>query len=422
MISFEQFCKNRRHLNEMAIKQSQFKDYDEIDIFDKDYLLVKKDGLYNLSDRNGKLVSDVWFENITKNSDGSVNAVATGSGNKTYDATYSSAGVFKACVDVQNKVLSGVSLPKGIVVDVLIPITPYPIKRADTGNSVTIIAKVELKGKSLLLGKDGRLYTADGREYNMAMSKGGVRPTNKEELKALIKERIKRGGVNANLNDIDVSQVTDMSSLFCDSEFNGDISKWNVGNVKNMWSMFAGSTFNGDISGWNVSNVEYMGYMFSDSKFNDDISKWNVSRVINMEGIFCNSDFNGDISKWDVSNVECMGYMFSGSRFTRDISQWDVSIVTDMEGMFYKSEFNGDISKWDVSNVKNMSWMFMYSAFNGDISKWNVSKVDNMVGMFRGSSFNGDIGKWDVSNVTGGMFGMFTNSPLENNPPKWYKE
>ena len=298
MISYRQYCRNMRCLNEMAISQSQFKDYDEIDSFDKDYLLVKKDGLYNLVDFNGKLISDVWFEKITKNSDGSINAVATGSGNKTHDVTYSSAGDFKACIDVQNKVLSGVSLPKGIVVDVLIPITPYPIKRADTGNSVTIIAKVELKGKSLLLGKDGRLYTADGREYNMATSKGGVRPTTKEELKALIEERIKRDGVNADLNDIDVSRITDMSDLFFGSEFNGDISKWDVSGVKNMRGMFSHSPFNGDISKWDVGNVKDMSSMFFCSKFNGDISGWNVGKVKNMRYMFADSPLESRPPKW----------------------------------------------------------------------------------------------------------------------------
>ena len=41
--------------------------------------------------------------------------------------------------------------------------------------------------------------------------------------------------------------------------------------------------------------------------------------------------------------------------------------------------------------------------------------------MFYGSEFNGDISKWGVSNVED-MYGMFRNSTLEKNPPKWYKQ
>ena len=48
---------------------------------------------------------------------------------------------------------------------------------------------------------------------------------NKKELKELIKQRIHEQGLNCDLNDIDVSKVKDMSDLFMDSTFNGDISE-----------------------------------------------------------------------------------------------------------------------------------------------------------------------------------------------------
>lgn len=54
----------------------------------------------------------------------------------------------------------------------------------------------------------------------------GPCPENKAELKELIDERVLKYGINCNLNDIDVSKVEDMSSLFSGlSEFNGDISR-----------------------------------------------------------------------------------------------------------------------------------------------------------------------------------------------------
>ena len=163
-------------------------------------------------------------------------------------------------------------------------------------------------------------------------------PKTKEELQDIILKRIKDGGDEIDLNDIDVSKITDMSELFTQTNFNGDISNWNVSNVTNMRFMF-----------------------YRCKLFNQDISNWNVSNVTDMSGMFLTcTKFNQDISNWDVSNVENMSWMFGNCKsFNQDISSWDVFKVTDMSGMFYFCEkFNQDISNWDVSNVTNIHNVF----------------------------------------------------------------
>ena len=180
----------------------------------------------------------------------------------------------------------------------------------------------------------------------------------KEELQNLIKD-ILRVNPKANLNFIDVSHITDMSSLFVSSQFNGDISQWDVSNVTDMSEMFAYSRFNGDISNWNTAKVKDMSGMFMYSKFNGDLSKWNVSHVKNMECMFDNSKFNNDISKWDTSNVTHMREMFSYSKFNRDISNWNVTNVSDAAYMFEYSKFCQDISNWQFSKkLKHKNLVF----------------------------------------------------------------
>ena len=113
-------------------------------------------------------------------------------------------------------------------------------------------------------------------------------PQTKEELKEIIENRIKDEGNRVDLNDIDVSNITDMSRLFRDTNFNGNVSNWDVSNVTDMSYMFSYcNSFNQDISTWNVSNVTNMRFMFFECEsFNKDISSWDVSNVTDMQDMF----------------------------------------------------------------------------------------------------------------------------------------
>ena len=161
-----------------------------------------------------------------------------------------------------------------------------------------------------MLKKSTEMFSSFSENKDNSIMKENIIAKNKEHLKDLINKEIQKHGNECDLNFIGVSQITDMSKLFYQSAFNGDISGWDVSNVENMDEMFRESLFNGNISSWDVSQVKEMSFLFFGSAFNGNISKWNTSKVECMNEMFACSNFNGDISHWDVSNVEDMRYMF----------------------------------------------------------------------------------------------------------------
>ena len=234
-------------------------------------------------------------------------------------------------------------------------------------------------------------------------------PQSKDELQIAVdlweSDNISALSTYGEINEWDVSLITDMSYLFQDkTTFNDDLNNWDVSNVTNMNRFFMNcNEFNGDISTWDVSNVSNMAWMFHRAdQFNGDLSGWDVSSVTNMNAMFYQAYvFNSILSNWNVSNVVTTSMMFRESSFDQDISNWNVSNVVNGSMMFRESSFNQDISNWNVSSLDNPSGMFTDTPFNQDISGWDVSNATNMGDLFKGAiNFNQDISGWDVSNAT----------------------
>jgi surface protein len=199
-------------------------------------------------------------------------------------------------------------------------------------------------------------------------------------------------------------EIDGVTYLIVDREFllesinspvpNEGLNQFVTSKIENMSYLFQNKYFVSDLSNWDVSNVTDMSFMFNNSDSysqtqesgGQDLSNWDVSSVTNMEYMFSTSQFGNsqleswsELGSWDVSSVTTMREMFGGATFfDKDISSWDVSNVTDMSYMFYAViSFNQDISSWDVSSVTNMSNMFntIASLFNQDLSSWDVDNV-----------------------------------------------
>ena len=167
-----------------------------------------------------------------------------------------------------------------------------------------------------------------------------------DDIKRIIKQEIERLGPEANLNHIDVSEVTNMSELFMCLNSGYPLYRYRY-------------KLSPDISEWDVSNVKTMTNMFRDCiAFDSYIGDWDVSNVTSMWNMFCGCDkFNQPIGDWDVSNVKQMHCMFYKARnFNQDIGNWNVSNVEDMNSMFEgATSFDQDLSKWDVSKVTSLT-------------------------------------------------------------------
>lgn len=125
-----------------------------------------------------------------------------------------------------------------------------------------------------------------------------VKPANRKELIAIIKETVMSNGFYCDLNFIDISLIDDLSFIFQDHAFNGDISQWDTSRIENMESMFEQSRFNGDISQWDVSKVHDVTYAFADSQFSGDLSKWSLPDAVLTHGTFVNSPLENNPPAW----------------------------------------------------------------------------------------------------------------------------
>lgn len=121
-----------------------------------------------------------------------------------------------------------------------------------------------------------------------------------------------------------------------------------------------------DLSDWDVSNITDMSFMFLESELKNvgNLDAWNVSNVTNMRCMFCQSVMQsvGDLSQWNTENVETFGAMFAHSEiFTiGDVSAWHVENLEISAQMFDHSEMSdvGDITKWHTPKLDYADDMF----------------------------------------------------------------
>ncbi len=153
----------------------------------------------------------------------------------------------------------------------------------------------------------------------------------------------------------------DVTIVKCEPNYCYDLSKLDVSQITNMDSIFEHSNYNGNISNWDVSNVTSMFKMFAfNREFNSPLNNWNTSNVVCTENMFWNARaFDQNISSWNLENAVICNYMFdkAESFINKYNSGEDLSYYTD------------DIKEWFNFNRDKMNEI--------DIKKTHGKKIDD---------------------------------------------
>ncbi|MEE0971038.1 MAG: FctA domain-containing protein, partial [Bifidobacterium ruminantium] len=138
--------------------------------------------------------------------------------------------------------------------------------------------------------------------------------------------------------------------------------------------LFYGQKFLVSLSGlanWNVSQVTDMRSMFSDCSSLSDLSglaNWNVSQVTNMSSLFYNCTSLSNLSaltNWNVSRVTNMSYLFYNCKGLSDVSaiaHWDLSSMISKGSTYWNQMFYncGNLTRIGVPASQLGGDLFIY--------------------------------------------------------------
>lgn len=167
----------------------------------------------------------------------------------------------------------------------------------------------------------------------------------------------------------DVSRVSDMNSMFMNSNFNQSLANWDTSNCTNFTSMLNATPFNNDVSGWVISDNASLSSVFANSSFNhSSIQNWSIGNNINMYRTFYqNYAFDQDLSLWNMAGVDPL----SGSSFNTFISNTSYSHLTAC------------YTNWSAQNLPN-GWEVTFNCYynssaqtarNSIAAKWTLTDL-----------------------------------------------
>jgi surface protein len=252
--------------------------------------------------------------------------------------------------------------------------------------------------KAVYISKNTLSKTARHKYYGLSKTNGSKFVTDSDLNNAFNNSNL----THADLNSLNTSNVTNMSSMFngARSLTDLDVSNWDTGNVTNMSSMFDGASrlASLDVSNWDTGNVTDMSSMFNGaSSLTDlDVSNWKTGNVTNMSNMFNGASrlASLDVSNWDTGNVTNMSWMFNGASRLALIANSGKFADYLVKNNFAYSGINSDVKSVTTDNTKLLKLLtndivksesatrtivFTFPAnYSPDLAKYHLTKVNNI--------------------------------------------
>ena len=196
------------------------------------------------------------------------------------------------------------------------------------------------------------------------------------------------------------STWSSLPSIFngCTSLTTLDVSNWDISNVTEMTSLFCNCTNLQTIKGlenWNTSSVYSIVDMFKNCKALSDfpnIQNWNLSNCAQFDGLFYGAGCGGTFRpNWNLANIG-NGYSYGINGMFRDLKSTETTII--------------DLSNCTIPKnnpvVKSTGYLFGDSSYITEIKLPNNLKVGSIASWFRGCSrlSSVDMSNLDLSECT----------------------
>jgi hypothetical protein len=170
--------------------------------------------------------------------------------------------------------------------------------------------------------------TFEGSAFNKPMWKWRTHTSNVTNMTRMFADC----PFNKSVANLDVSSITTLKEMFKDNTaYNQGMSKWfNDGggpyNPTTTEGMFQGATSFNKYLKWDTSTITNMSSMFKDSNYSQGVQHWDTSEVTDFSSFLENTSFNKPLKNLDLGKASDVSNFLAGNTtFDKDISSLDIS-------------------------------------------------------------------------------------------------